>query len=329
MRGKRGIDDKVNESWPRRTRQVVAHAGDRLPPRTRDRLRGRVAPGGMDHPVSVAVDHQRRHLDLPQLPGAVARREDAGQLPCYAVGRLIPVPVHSRALPDPLLVERKPVRSDVPENAHRPLDCLIAVARRARRGQPPPGRQRGPPDARCAGGGHQRRQRPHPSRIVGGDSLSDHAAHRDAHQVSVAVAERVEDAHGVPRHVAKVVLAGIIASPHDRPRLRRRKAHVGGPAHVAVVDARHEKAAARQRLRELLWPRVKLLTQPGDQHHGWIARVADRVTAQPNSATDVDNALCHADNISVSCTVGIGQPGARRYTTARPPLPGAVATPRE
>ena len=79
---------------------------------------------------------------------------------------------------------------------------------------------RGPAEPRRTGGRHDRRQRANPARIVRGDGLGDHPAHRDADQVRVVVAERVQQADGVARHVAEVVL--VAEAPHaERDRVRR------------------------------------------------------------------------------------------------------------
>ncbi len=56
--------DQADDPVPRAGRQIVAHADDRLKPRTGDGARGRRATGRIDHPVPVAVDHQGRHVDL-------------------------------------------------------------------------------------------------------------------------------------------------------------------------------------------------------------------------------------------------------------------------
>ena len=96
-------------------------------------------------------------------------------------------------------------------------------------------------------GGHDRRQRAHPARIVRGHGLRDHAAHRDAGQMHIPVAERVEQPDGVTRHVAEVVLPRMVASAKKRKRLRRRKVHMRRPPDVAIVESGDAVAAAGQR----------------------------------------------------------------------------------
>ena len=145
------------------------------------------------------------------------------------------------------------------------------------------------------------------------------------------VAERVQQADGVTRHVTEVVLARVVAAAQNRHRIRRRIVHVGRPADVAVVESGDSIAAPGQRGDEIQWPRVQLLSQTGDEHDRRIVRVADLVVAQFDTAADVDDHLLGVmpTPAAAPLRVSISNPAFRRYTTARPPRPGAVATPRE
>ena len=92
----------------------------------------------------------------------------------------------------------------------------------------------------------------------------------------IPVAEHVEQADGVTRHVTEVVLARMVAAAQNCERLGRRKVHVGGPADVAVVEAGDAIAASGQRGGEVRRPRaVQLLSQAGDEHDRRIVGIAD------------------------------------------------------
>ena len=53
--------------------------------------------------------------------------------------------------------------------------------------------------------GHDRRERAHPLRVLDGDGLGDHPAHRRADDVGGVDAERVEEADAVGGHVGQPV----------------------------------------------------------------------------------------------------------------------------
>ncbi len=95
------VGDQVEDPVPCAGGQIVTHACDRLQTRTGDGPRGGRPSGGMDHSVSVAVDHQRRYVDLSQLGRPVTRGEDACQLPGDTVGRGIAIPADASLLPHP------------------------------------------------------------------------------------------------------------------------------------------------------------------------------------------------------------------------------------
>ena len=283
IRSSRRPHAPAGKSWP-----MPAIVSSRAPGIARG---GGGATGRMHHPVTVAVDDERRNVDLPEFGGAVPGCEDAGQLPSHASRRRVAIPGDARLVAHPLLVERESVRSDVAEHLHRAVDRLGPVSRRPRRRHPPPRRQRGTSDARRTGVRHDRRQGANPSRMVRGDRLGDHAAHRDADEVRVAVAEGVEQSDGVARHVAEVVLPRVTAAAQDRHRVRRGEVGVRRAAHVAVVEADHPVSALGERCGEFRRPGVLLLTQAGDQHDRRIRGVAESVVAQLDAATDVDDGL--------------------------------------
>ena len=72
--------------------------------------------------------------------------------------------------------------------------------------------------------------------------------------MGIAIAERVQQSDGVARHVAEVVLPAAVAAPEHRQRVRRRKAHMGRPAGVPVIEPCHSKATSRQGGDEIIWP---------------------------------------------------------------------------
>ncbi len=76
---------------------------------------------------------------------------------------------------------------------------------------------------------------------------------------------------------------------------------------------------------------MQLLAESGDEQQRRVGRVTGLVVAQFDPAADVDDGLVrrHADARAASAEAGRSAPALRRYTIARPPRPGAVATPRE
>ena len=172
---------------------------------------------------------------------------------CACASR-IAIPADARPLANALFVEWKAVRSDVTKYGQVALDRLLACARRPGGRQSPPRRQRRSPDTGCTGGGHDRRQRPHPAGIMRRDRLTDHPAHRDAGQMRILVAEHVEQTDGVAGHVAEVVLPRMVAAAQNGERRRRRKGHMRGPADVAVVESDDAIAASCKRSGEVRWP---------------------------------------------------------------------------
>ena len=149
--------------------------------------------------------------------------------------------------------------------------------------------------------------------MMRGDGLGDHSAHRDADEVRVAVPERVQQTDGVAGHVAQVVLAFVAAAAQDRQRSRPRKARMGGPADVAIVEPDCPVSALGEVGGDLVRPGVLLLSQPGDQHDRWRRLVTERVVAQLDSATHVDDYFVrHADTSVAASGTELSVSGARR-----------------
>ena len=190
-----------------RRRQVVPHPLDRDEPGPRDRATVAAAPLGCTMRSRSPWITSVGAVIVRSSRGPVAGGEDAGELPGDAVARGVAVPRLAGDGADGVLVERVPVRADVPEDPTAPSIASCRLARWAAQ-HPPPGRGRRPADARRAGVRHDRDERPHPAREVRREGLADHAAHRRAHDVRGVHLERVEQAGRVPREVAEVVLLG-------------------------------------------------------------------------------------------------------------------------
>jgi hypothetical protein len=159
--------------------------------------------------------------------------------------------------------------------------------------------------------------------MVGGDGLSDHAAHRDPDEVGVAVSERVQQTDGVARHVAEVVLPVVAAAPQDRQRVRLGKVRVGRTADVAIVEPDHPVSPLGDRGGEFLWPRVLLLSEAGDQQDRGRCGVTERVVTQLDAATDRNMVFAralirdegvarHADTSAATAGTALGVRGERR-----------------
>jgi hypothetical protein len=107
-------------------------------------------------------------------------------------------------------------------------------------------------------------------RVLRGEHLPDHAAHRGAHDVHALEPERVEQPDGVGRHVLETV------GRRDRPAQQRpadgakdvRHRHAleaGRAAAVAVVEGDDAQALVHQGLHELVGPEGRGHAEPHDQ----------------------------------------------------------------
>ena len=287
------VGDQVENPAPRPDGQVVAHAGDRLQPGARDRPRGGRAAGRMDHPVAVAVDHQRRHVDLPRARRCGRPRRRCRELPGDARrtsgSRSQAMPACSRTHASSNGNPCEPMWRNMSHRARRPPRARFrggfAVAIRHHvdsAGRP----MRGAPVVDMID--VSVRTRPG---MMRGDGLGDHAAHRDADEVRVAVAERVEQTDGVAGHVAEVVL--------PRGRCRRAGPPTGSAAgklmwvdrpDVAVVEPDHPVARARRALRRNRRASVCICCpSPATSTTGGSAGSPRRVVAQLDAAADVDD----------------------------------------
>src|ERR1700682_3107132 len=76
---------------------------------------------------------------------------------------------------------------------------------------------------------------------------------------------------------------------------------------------------------------MQLLSEAGDQQDRWVGGVAGLVVAQFDAAADVDEHFLARGHAEARCVWPAfdSRLAVRRYTTARPPCAGAVATPRE
>src|SRR5579884_3731102 len=157
------VDDGVDQAWPGRGGQVVAHAFDGGQPGAGNRSSRRDAAAVMDHPVQVAVHDDGRRADPGQVLGPVAGREDRGELADHPARVGVAVEGTTAGFPYPHLVEREALRADVAEQPHRPVHRLFPAADRSS-GHAQPGARRRPADLGSAGVGHHRGQRAGPAR---------------------------------------------------------------------------------------------------------------------------------------------------------------------
>ena len=226
--------------------------GDRLQPGARNRGRGGAAAGGVDHPVAVAVDDERRRGDPAQLRGAVAGLD--GSPP--AGGRSRPAACGSRS--NAVSASSRTVAS----SNGKPCEPMWRHIVTAAVGGLAPGSGRARAAAAAAS-----RARAQPTRRApvvdmietrlrtcsgwsGRERLGDHPAHRDADEVRGPELERVDQAGGVVGHVVERVLLGVEAAAHRAgPRSGGRSRGVPRAADVAVVEADDVEALARRAAR--------------------------------------------------------------------------------
>ena len=272
-------------------RQVVAHPLDHDQLCVGDRGRGGAAAGRVDHPVLIAVHHHRRRRDPPELGRPVTGLHDRRHLAAGPGGGVgIAVIAAHGAVADVGLVERESARADVAEQDRGAVGGLVAILRpgtphhpQRRRGDPA-----GPAGAR---GGHDRDEAADVIRVARRQGLGDHPAHRDADDVRRREPQGVEQARGVPRHVAEVVLLRVKAPGGELGHPRRSRRGVGRAADVAVVEPDRGKAAGDQRVAERIRPRQQLLAEAHDQQHRRVRRRAEALVAETHASADVDELL--------------------------------------
>ena len=151
-------------------------------------------------------------------------------------------------------------------------------------------------------------QRPHPRRVLDGDRLRDHAAHRHADEVRGLQTEVVEQRDGV---------AGQVGHRVRRPRATGREgAHQlvaadrrrdpGRPAGVAVVVAHDVEAGACQLLAERLVPPRHRAAQPHHQEQRLVVGVAEGLVAELDLVADRGAELVGRDGRLAAVSVGRG-----------------------
>jgi hypothetical protein len=92
--------------------------------------------------------------------------------------------------------------------------------------------------------GHDRGQRAHDLRVLSGQRLGDHAAHRDADDVHGSQLERADQPGGIAGHVGQPVVDRLDPAQHELAQGRGPPRYVGRAARVAVVEAHDEEPRA-------------------------------------------------------------------------------------
>src|SRR5205807_547307 len=99
---------------PQVARQVVAHALEADELRAGNRLGDGLATGDVDQRVVETVHHQRGHLDVAQVPGAVRLTDTRGELAQVAARVVGPLVAAAGEVTQIFLVEGEPLRADEP-----------------------------------------------------------------------------------------------------------------------------------------------------------------------------------------------------------------------
>ena len=140
---------------------------------------------------------------------------------------------------------------DQPERRHRPFDRRLA-GRRAEPGELGQQLQRDLAVPTVAGVRHDRRERAHPCRVLDGDGLGDHAAHRDADHVR---ATPLPSASSSPTASAAMSVSRYSDLTLRRANERRARAltwlgasprELGGQTDVTVVERDHPESSGRR-----------------------------------------------------------------------------------
>ena len=140
-------------------------------------------------------------------------------------------------------------------------------------------------NARIAARGHDRGEARDALGGAGRHRLRDHASHRNADDVRLCDAERVEEARDVFRHVLQRVRR---ANLEAQQRASDRERDVGKPsavdllrvAAIAIVEAHHVEAARRQALDERIGPEHERHAETHDQHERRGRRIAARLVGE-------------------------------------------------
>ena len=197
-----------------------------------------------------------------------------------------------RPLADVLLVPVEAGRPDEPEDLGGALDVAVAVAGRRLEEIAVDGERRLAVQA-AAGRGHDRGEGPDHLRMLGGEHLPDHPAHRGADHVGGRDSQLAKQHRRVLRHVAERVLLVREAPGEHLLDARRLEVEVGGAADVAVVEADHVKATLREPLAEVLVPGDHLRRQAHDQQDRRVVRIPEGLVAEGHAPADVAELLGH------------------------------------
>ncbi len=219
-----------------------------------------------DQRVVRAVHDQRRRAYAVQQRHAARPALDGDELPGEAVR---PEAAAHRAVDLDLQLRvgrRIAGAADQPEKVVHPADRLVAVARR----RPQERAQHFRARQDRGRGGHDRGQAPHPVRVLRGDDLRDHAAHRHADHMGGADPEAVHQPDRVTRHVVER-----IGRPHRQTEEGARQhsaglelargGHPARQADVAVVVAYDPETARGEALAQRIRPRDELHAEAHDE----------------------------------------------------------------
>ncbi len=128
------------------------------------------------------------------------------------------------------------------------------------------------------GGRHHRGDRPDPLRVLDGDALHDHPAHRCAHDVRPIDLEGVQDGDRVGGHVAQCVGSLDGSSGGRRGECLEHVGHlrveVGREADVAVVETHHPEPLLHEAFAEVLLVARQLGPEPVHQQDrlgSWVS----------------------------------------------------------
>ena len=263
---------------------------------------GRAPAADVDHLVGVAVDDERGDAEAAQPRGAVALREDGEHLAHHAAGADAAVEGLAGAGAQGLGGGGVGGGADQRPHGDAALDVGVPPGL-ARPDQP---RQEGrvlPADRASSGRRADAGQRAHPRRVLDGDRLRDHAAHRHADEVGGLQAEVVEQRDGVAGQVGHRVRrprttgregAHELVAP-DRRRDPRR------PAGVAVVVAHDVEARARELLAERLVPPRHRAAQAHHEEQRLVVGVAEGLVAELDLVADRGAELVGRDGAAGSC----------------------------
>ena len=291
----------------------MRHVGEHQQACSRHCSYGRDAAAREDQAVAQAVDHQGRHAHLCERGRAVRAGLDREQLPDRA--QRVDVARDGRAHHAGDLVGVEVWSGDEPEacDAEALGLCGVLGARRRHRerhrGQEPWGHDAVAAVARV---GHDGAEAEHPLRVVDGQLLGDHPAHRHTDDVSDGHVEVVEQRHGILGHVRQEVVG--LREPSVGERLEQRGPAGHRPlglrrqADVPVVHPDDAEPALGQAVDDVAGPGHQLGTQTHEEQHrlavlGAVHLVLDRHLPELRTGHDV--------SLAPRRGAGAGRPVAR------------------